>query len=350
MPLKQLLHRSYKNLETRSHELIYLFLEITRRCNLNCLHCGSDCTSREQSPELTTTSWLKIIDYFSRYFSPRLNFILTGGEPLLHPDLLTIADALQAARRRWGMVSNAQLHTPDVLNALMARGLSSMTLSLDGAEQSHDHLRHRPGAYHKTLAALHLLGQSKLEYKDVVTCVYPRNLGELEGVAEILLAAGIKSWRLFRIFPSGRAHDNSELLLDAEQTRWLLQWIRDHRPRLKKRGLQVDFSCEGYMPWQWDTAVRSEPFFCRAGINIASILADGSITGCSNNQSRFTQGNILRDNFTQVWEEGFLDFRDRQWASTGKCAKCREWKYCQGSSIHLWQDGSDEVGFCYRMI
>ena len=54
--LKEQAFRSYKQLEIHEHKLLYLFLEITQRCNLNCLHCGSDCTAAVDSPELTTES------------------------------------------------------------------------------------------------------------------------------------------------------------------------------------------------------------------------------------------------------------------------------------------------------
>ena len=111
-------HRHYKKLEAKDHNLLYLFLEITRKCNLNCLHCGSDCVADFQSPELTTESWLKIIDYIADKYSEELTFVITGGEPLVHKDLLTITKHIQKHKRRWGMVSNGMLLNKEKFNRL----------------------------------------------------------------------------------------------------------------------------------------------------------------------------------------------------------------------------------------
>jgi MoaA/NifB/PqqE/SkfB family radical SAM enzyme len=77
--LKEKLHNAYKKEELKKHYLQYLFLEITKKCNLNCLHCGSDCSKDISSPELTTESWFKIIDYFKSNFSESVVFVITGG-------------------------------------------------------------------------------------------------------------------------------------------------------------------------------------------------------------------------------------------------------------------------------
>jgi MoaA/NifB/PqqE/SkfB family radical SAM enzyme len=121
------------------------------------------------------------------------------------------------------------------------------------------------------------------------------------------------SWRLFPIFPAGRAQDNPELLLSPEQTREMIEWVMAHKKSLLKQGLVVNLSCEGWLPWHIDRQVRDTPFFCRAGVNIASILCDGIITGCPNNSARFFEGNILHENFGYVWQNGFTQFRTHSW-------------------------------------
>lgn len=345
--LKNALHRGYKKIEIKSHQLLYLFLEITRRCNLNCLHCGSDCKSSIGQAELTTESWLKIIDYMSEHFSPQLSFVITGGEPLTHPDLFRIGEQIQSKGRRWGMVSNGLALDAHAFERLISAGIYSLTLSLDGTETAHNKLRNHPKAFTRVSSALKRIGQSDIPFKDVVTCVYPGNIDELERVAELLIEYGIRYWRLFRIFPSGRAKDNDELLLSFEDTQRMLNWIAENRDSYRARGLELSYSCEGYLPMDLDLKVRDMPFFCRAGINVASILSDGTITGCTNNDSYFHEGNILRDNFARLWEKGFRKFRDRSWAREGICADCPHFKDCQGSSIHLWHEPSDGIAFCY---
>ena len=88
-------------------------------------------------------------------------------------------------------------------------------------------------------------------------------------------------------------------------------------------------------------------FFCRAGISVASILADGSISACPNLRDNFIQGNIYQDNFRDVWENRYGIFRDRRWTKTGICADCKSYKYCQGNGMHLRNDKNGELLFCH---
>lgn len=352
MSIRQFLHRQYKKIETQEHELRYLFLEISRRCNLNCLHCGSDCKNEVGNSELTTASWFKIVDYFaeragSGSISKELSFVITGGEPTLHPDLLKIGSYISNKGFRWAVVSNGMLIDENYAHALEKAGLYALTLSLDGTEPEHDFLRNRKGAFSKLMRALDAVGKTSIPVKDVVTCAFPANLDVLDRVGDILVEKKVASWRVFRIFPSGRAANNPKLNLSFEQTQRLLDWIREERPIYKKLGVDLQYSCEGFVPIKTDLKIRNHGFFCWSGINIASILADGSITGCTNNPSRFYVGNIIQDDFATLWNEGFQLFRDRSWTKQGACADCQYWKDCQGSSIHLWQDGKDEIAFCY---
>lgn len=341
------LHNRYKKLETKSHPLNYLFLEITRKCNLNCLHCGSDCKHETSVPELTTESWLKIIDFVYDNISEKVTFIITGGEPLMHKDLFEIGGHIHKKGMKWAMVTNGMLLSEDVMRKLETEGLSSLTISLDGPEIQHNKLRNSGVSFKKVMSALDVLGKSAIMYKDSVTCVYPDNLAHLDETAEILIEKGISSWRLFRIFPSGRAEDNKDLLLSFEQTKQMVDWIAKNKKSYAKRGLNINLSCEGWLPMETDKQVRDFPFICRAGINIASVLCDGTITGCNNNHSSFYEGNILKDNLAYLWQNGFKKFRERDWIKGTLCENCGEIKNCGGGSIHLWNLEKNRPGFCY---
>jgi radical SAM protein with 4Fe4S-binding SPASM domain len=345
--IKSKSHNYYKKLEIKDHNLLYLFLEITRKCNLSCLHCGSDCKSDVKSPELTGESWLKIIDYIADNYSKELCFVITGGEPLVHKDLLKITQHIKKKNRRWGMVTNGLIFNELIFSELIKNGLYSITFSLDGTKDSHNKLRNNSHSYDRVLNALDIIGNSSLRFKDVVTCVYPDNLHQLDEIAEILIEKNITSWRLFRIFPSGRAYNNPITQLTFKQTQELLNWIRINKKLYAKKGLTINLSCEGWLPYELDKKVRDEAFFCRSGINMASVLADGTITGCSNNRETFFQGNILKDDFSFVWENRFKDLRDRKWISETICNDCEHIKKCMGSSIHLWEMGEKAPKFCY---
>ena len=81
--------------------------------------------------------------------------------------------------------------------------------------------------------------------------------------------------------------------------------------------------------------VRDSRFFCRAGINVASVLIDGRICACPNvDRDEFSQGSIYKDNFYEVWETRFREFRDHARARTGPCADCPVWRDCLGNGMH----------------
>jgi radical SAM protein with 4Fe4S-binding SPASM domain len=335
--IKQSLHNLYKGIEIKDHQLLYLFLEITRKCNLACRHCGSDCTTHPLLSELTTKSWLAIIDDIARQFCPAPTLVLTGGEPMLHPDFYLIIRAIHANGMRWGLVSNGYEMDRKAVELLQRYGMNSITFSLDGLEESHNWLRGKLDSFSRAMQAIGSISTSAIPVKDVVTCVNQRNLHELDSIAELLVKHSIPSWRLFRIFPSGRAKNNQELLLSVQESREMLDWIAGNK----------NFSCEGWLPASIDAKVRNQPFFCRSGINIASILCDGRITGCSNNPDTFIEGNILKDDFAFVWQNRFEKFRNRSWVKETACGNCTHVKNCQGGSIHLWRGSSEKPDFCY---
>jgi radical SAM protein with 4Fe4S-binding SPASM domain len=347
--LQSRLHNIYKEREIKNHHLQYVFLEITKRCNLNCLHCGSDCKKEVLSAELTTDSWIKIITYLKNRFSKSIAFVITGGEPLMNSDVYKIGSFINENGMRWGMVTNGIMLNLNHLDNLIKSGISSITLSLDGLADSHNWLRNNESAFTRTIQALKIIAQSDIEFRDVVTCVSPKNIHELENIAQLLIEHGIPNWRLFRIFPSGRALSNPELKLSFDKTKQLLQWIKVNRPVYLKKGLNMNLSCEGWIPFEQDKKLRDFPFFCRSGINIASILSDGTITGCSNNSEGFHVGNILNDNFGYLWENHFELFRTKKWLANTVCADCKHIKSCKGSSIHLWDLGDSKPKFCYEV-
>lgn len=347
--MRRLLHPLFRRLETSVHPLRYLFIEITQRCNLLCRHCGSDCTAATQHDELTTAEWLRFFEYLQKNFDRRqLVLVVTGGEPFCAPAFDQLLAGLARCDLAWGLVTNGYALTAKNLRRVVDHGVHSITVSLDGLRDAHDWLRGQEGAFERTLAGLERVAQAQLPFFDVVTCVNPRNLGELDGVEKLLRERGVPAWRLFSIFSKGRAKDNRELLLDDAQLGQLMRWIAARRQALRGERFRPAFSCEGYLPPALDAAVRDEPYFCRAGISIASVLCDGSISACPNLSRTLVQGNIRRDDFKTVWDTGFEKFRDRRWMQRGPCVGCTDWKRCQGNSLHLWDDEKHETARCFQ--
>jgi len=327
----------------KTHPLRQLFWECTLRCNMNCRHCGSDCKAVSTIPDMPFADFRKVLlQVREHYDSHKVNIILSGGEPLMRPDLAACAREIYDMEFPWGLVSNGWLMTPERIEELLCSGLHGATISLDGLKGEHDWMRGREGCFERASEAIRILARESGIGFDVVTCVNRRNIGQLDRSRDYLLSLGVRSWRLFTVFPSGRAARDPELQLPPDEFRGLMEFIC----RCRKEGvMHTSYGCEGFLG-PYEGKVRDNIFTCQAGLTIASVLADGSISACGSIRSDFHQGNIYTDDFIDVWEHRFQPYRDRSWAKEGKCGDCRWWRYCQGGGMHLRGTGH-ELMLCH---
>lgn len=330
--------------KVKEHRLHTLFWESTWRCNAACLHCGSDCTCAPAIPDMPKEEFLRVIDSLTPHVDPsRLLVIISGGEPLVRPDLEEIGLELYRRGYPWGIVTNAIALTPARLESLRRAGMRTVSVSLDGLEADHNWLRGNPLCYARATQAIASISRCPDLASDVITCVNSRNLSTLPRLRALLAELGVRRWRLFTIFPSGRAKAHPELFLDPTQYRSLMRFIADTR-RLNDGGPLPSYCCEGFLG-QWEGEVRDRFYHCSAGIGVASIRIDGSIGACASIRSDYSQGNIRTDDFWEVWTTRFRPFRDRAWMRTGPCAACSMWRYCQGNGLHL-RDSSGALLRC----
>ncbi len=334
----------YREAQTKVHALTYLFWECTVRCNIHCIHCGSDCTANDGSPDMPAEDFLRITDSVRKHYNPnKLMVVLTGGEPLLRKDLEYIGKELYKQGYPWGMVTNGYAMTTTRFQALLHSGMRSISISLDGLENEHEWLRGRNGSFVKAIDAIMLATATPDIAFDVVTCVNARNFSQLEDIKQQLISLKVQNWRLFTISPIGRAKNNTELFLTDDQFCQLMEFIQKCRD---EKSIIASYGCEGYLG-KYEGRVRTGYFFCRAGINIASVLNDGSVSACPNNSRKVIQGNIYSDNFIDIWQNKFQIMRNREWTKTGKCADCKEFKWCNGNGLHLREPGTDDVMVCH---
>lgn len=341
--IKKLAFRKFKESETSLHELNYLFWECTTRCNLNCLHCGSDCSKNGLFSDMPPDDFLTALDTINE-LTPNITVVFAGGEPLVRNDIELCGREIRKRGMRWSLVSNGHLYDKERHISLLNAGLGALTISLDGLESSHNWLRNNDYSFNRAVNAIELaVSSSRLNF-DVVTCVNKRNIKELSQIRDFLIKKEVKSWRLFTIIPIGRAANNPLLTLSDNEFVELMDFIAGSR---KSKKIEVKFSCEGFVG-KYESKVRDSFFFCRAGINIASILIDGSISACPNIDRSFSHGNIYEDNFYNVWQTKFEPFRNRSWTKTGQCATCREFKDCQGNGFHNWHGDKKNVLVCHN--
>lgn len=330
------------------HPLQELFWESTLRCNVHCLHCGSDCVSSVQTPDMPAEDFLKVIDKeITPHVDPhKVLIIISGGEPLMRKDLADVGRALQRRGYPWGMVTNGLALTEKKFRELRAAGLRSLTVSCDGLEKDHVWLRQHPLAFEGAMRAIKLCVADKKLAWDVVTCANQRNIDHLPQIREMLWNIGVTDWRVFGIDPMGRAADNPELLLTDEQFKQLMEFIVAER----EADRHVSYSCEGYLG-TYEGRVRDHLYQCAAGLSIASILIDGSISACTSIRGKYYQGNIYKDSFWNVWEHGFKPYRDRSWMrQLEPCKDCKAFRYCEGNGMHLRrEDGSLMLCHLHRL-
>jgi radical SAM enzyme (rSAM/lipoprotein system) len=340
----QFIFNQFRKNEARLHQLSYLFWECTHRCNLKCLHCGSDCSSGSKTKDLPFDDFLSAILPLKEAYKPdSITVVISGGEPLMRKDLPDCGRRLRRHGFLWGIVTNGYDYTPEMHGRLLGAGMSSITLSLDGLEGAHNWLRGNSMSFNRAVKALDLIASTKHLTYDVISCVNQKNIYELEKIKEFLIAHKARDWRLFTITPIGRAARNDDLRLSPEQLKYLLDFIVSSRAG--SGSIRVTFSCEAWLG-DYEKKVRDSYFFCRAGINIASVLIDGSISACPNIDRSFVQGNIYSDSFLDVWNKRFEIMRDRVWTKTGICKDCKDYRNCSGGPMHLWNEKKDNVLTC----
>jgi len=331
--------------------LTNLFLEVTSRCNAHCEHCGSRCDASVQGKEIETEYLKKTLIDIATHYNPADVFLnVTGGEPLLRKDFFDIMEFAVGLGYRWGMTSNGMLITKSMVKKLEKAKMSTVSISLDGLEKTHEEFRKVPHSFKKIINALKMmLASDVIKTVQVTTVANKKNIGELEDLYHLLLDIGITNWRVVNCDPIGRANDNQDIFLDNDDYKYLFHFIKEKN----SEGLiKVSYGCSHYLGYQLEKEVRDDYFVCFTGICIASILSNGDIFVCPNVPRRpeLIQGNIRKDNFVDVWENKFKCFRTEMRTSCADCLKCEHWKYCGGDSFHTWDFDRNKPNICLKEI
>ncbi|MCI6161616.1 MAG: TIGR04133 family radical SAM/SPASM protein [Prevotellaceae bacterium] len=327
----------------KEHPLRQLFWECTLRCNLHCRHCGSDCKVKVGQQDMPKEDFLRVLDSIKAKTDPHKVFVIvTGGEPLMRDDLEECCAEIYKKGFPWGMVCNGLYLTPERFRRLLDAGMHSITISMDGLEADHNWMRGHKESFKMVEQAIDMLVGTPSLVFDIVTCINRRNYSQMDAMKEFLIAKGVKRWRLFSIFPVGRAANDSDMRLSNEEFRGLFNFIKATR---KEGRIRADYGCEGFLG-NYEGDVRNHFFSCQAGVSVGSVLVDGSISACASIRADYHQGNIYTDDFMDVWESRFVPYRDREWMRKGECARCKYFRYCKGNGMHL-RDGDGNLLFCH---
>lgn len=346
----QRVHRGHRKAVRKLHDLKYIFFEVTPQCNLECLHCGSDCKKGSGTGILPQEVILKTLkDIKSKYNSHGISVVLTGGEPMCYPGIFELGRKIYELEFPWGMVTNGLGWNEKVFKSAIKAGMHSITVSLDGFENDHNWLRGNNRSFLKAVSLIRALtAQPFYRAFDIVTCINKRNLSYIDDFYKFLIALGVPGWRITTIAPIGRAKKQEDLFLNSDQLRYLLEWIENKRINNSNELIPAYSGCD-FFGSSYEKKIRNDFYFCKAGINISGIMANGDILACPNIDRRFSQGNIFKgDSVLDIWKDKYTIFRNREWMRRGECLSCEEWYNCEGNNFHLRDYTTTEPILCYH--
>ena len=347
------LMQKYKEQNMKSHQLIDLFWECTLTCNANCKHCGSSAEKKKYDGELTTEEIKNAFKQIANDMdASKILINVTGGEPLVRKDLCEVMEyATNELGFRWGMTTNGILLTDYNIQKLKRANMETISISIDGLEKTHDKFRGVPNSYKTIIENIKNLKKANfVKHIQVTTVFHKENINQIEELYQVMLKLELDSWRLLSMDPIGRANKNTDLLLNGEEIKRLLDFIKSNNNNNK---LELRYGCPGFLGLDYEKEVRKHYFICRTGINIASILYNGDLFVCPNvpRIKRLIQGNIKTDNFKEIWNNKYKEFRSKDRTKSEKCKKCEYWEYCLGGAYHTWDFESNEQNKCpYKMI
>ncbi|MGB8656462.1 MAG: radical SAM protein [Candidatus Zixiibacteriota bacterium] len=316
--------------------------EITKECDMDCLHCGNPEEWKEnEGPDLTTDQAKRIFKEIAEDFEPeKLTVALTGGELTLRPDLMEIIRFLSSLGFRVALSTNGYFLGKNLgfIDELIKAKTEALALSIDGNKGSHNKQRKKRSFGQVVKAIKYLRTRYPDLYLQITTVVTSLNFADLPQIHDLLVQLDVRDWKICHLIPIGRAKTRPDLQISEEQTFQLLSWISslNNRFRQEKSKLKVSLACEGWCGEEFEGRIRDFLFLCTAGIQSATITHDGKLGGCLEISRELSiQGDLLKQRFKDVWENEFRRFTDKEWLrDDAHCQACDAWDFCQGGAIH----------------
>jgi len=316
--------------ETRPRDKVrpvYGVWELTLACDLACRHCGSR-AGRARPDELTTAEAIDLAEQLADLGLKECTVI--GGEAYLREDWVDIVRTLVNRGVRTTMTTGGRGVTPELARSMREAGLDSVSVSIDGLEETHDYLRAVKGSHAQALAALdHMRAEGIAVSVNTQICV--PTMRELEPLLEILGEKKLFAWQIQLTVAMGRAADEPDLLLQPYQMVEVMPMVSRIWARGRELGIRLwPGSNIGYFgPYEhnlrFDSPDRHQ-HGCGAGRDSIGIEANGDIKGCpSLPTEHYVGGNVRHDRLVDIWERGeAMRFgRDRTAAELwGHCGTC----------------------------
>jgi len=278
--------------------------EITLRCDQACRHCGSRAGASRPN-ELTTDECLDLVRQIAELGVMEVTLI--GGEAYLRPDFLDIVRAVRARGMHCTMTTGGRGLDRDLARALAGADLGSASISIDGAEVTHDRLRGSTGSHRDALAAMRALREAGVRVT-VNTQINRLSLPDLPAILETLATEGAEAWQIMLTVAMGRAADEPDVLLQPYDLLELFPLLDALAARCEQLGVRLyPGNNLGYFgPYESrlrGTLPRGHGSSCGAGRNTLGIESDGLVKGCPSLPSDAWGGGTIREHaLVDLWE------------------------------------------------
>jgi 12,18-didecarboxysiroheme deacetylase len=320
---------------------------MTRRCNLKCIHCYSSSRNIPYRDELTTEEGKALIADLASFGSPVILF--SGGEPLIRKDLPELAQFAVDRGMRAVISTNGTLLTPERIRAFRAIGLSYIGVSLDGLKETHDFFRGVPGTFERTIRGIRDSRDAGIKV-GVRFTVNRHNVQDVPAIFDLLEAEDIPRCCFYHLVYSGRGSALVEEDLSHEETRRLLDLIMDRTRDLFAKGLEkeiltVDNHADG--PYVYLRLLREDPVRAAEVLELLKMNegnSSGNGIGCVSwdgavHADQFWRGvsfgNVRERPFSAIWtdtsNELMAKLKDKKPHVKGRCATCRWLGVCGGN-------------------
>jgi len=320
---------------------------VTRRCNLKCVHCYSHSDDVHYTDEMTHSEGLQLIDDLADFGVPVILF--SGGEPLMHPRILDLISYARAKGLRAVLSTNGTLITSDFAAKLKNVDLSYVGVSLDGLEATNDRFRGMGGAFAKAISGIRNCRSAGIKVGLRFT-LNRRNVQDIEGIFGLLEREDIPRVCFYHLVYAGRGSKLIEEDLSHAETRRTIDLILNKTRELHQRGRQievltVDNHCDG--PYLYFRLLQENPQRAaevlrllemnggnNSGVAIGCVSWDGSVYA-DQFWRHYSFGNVREKSFSRIWMDVsdplMAKLKDRKSYLKGRCSRCKWLSICNGN-------------------
>jgi len=321
----------------------------TRRCNLNCIHCYTDSRDKLYPNELTTEEAKTMISDLARFGVPALLF--SGGEPLMRPDTIELAECARQAGIRPVLSSNGTLITAEVARRVKSAGFIYVGISLDGIGVNNDRFRGKKGAFDAAMAGFRNCVEAGQRVGLRLTLT-KRNFHDLDAIFDFIEREKINRACFYHLVYAGRANNLLTDDLSQEESRRAMDLILARAEDFVRRGLNVDvLTVDNHVDgvYLYLKLLEKDPERARkvyellkwngggrysSGVGIGCVDFDGNVHA-DQFWGDHSFGSVRERPFSEIWMDTsdplMAGLKDRLPLLEGRCRSCRWKELCGGS-------------------